>query len=219
MPGSGASCPGEPGPTAGRRLHAPAAARNVGPILEILKATLPGRGTVLEVGSGSGEHVVAFATALPALRWVPSDPDPKARASIASWVRGAGLSNVDRPLALDLLRPDWSAGLGPLDAVIAINVLHVAPPEAVPGLVRGAAAALPEGAALLIYGPFIRRTIPTAPSNRQFDRMLRSWDPAFGLREVEAVAEAAAPHGLDLERVIDMPANNVVVLFRRTGAG
>ncbi|HEX6142303.1 MAG TPA: DUF938 domain-containing protein [Geminicoccaceae bacterium] len=198
-----------------RRQHAPAAARNAGPILDVLRTVLPDEGLVLEVGSGTGEHVVAFAAALPRLGWLPSDPDPAARASIAGWTSHAGLRNVAPPRDLDVLRPGWGAGLPAVAAVLAINLLHVAPDAAVIGLLDGAAACLPPGAPLLVYGPFIRHDRPTAPSNVAFDRMLRSWDPAFGLPDLDALVEAARPRGLLLERIVEMPANNLTLVLRR----
>ena len=203
----------EPAPD--RRQHAPAAARNAGPVLDVLRVVLPDQGVVLEVGSGTGEHVVAFAAALPRLVWLPSDPDPAARASIAGWTSHAGLGNVAPPRDLDVLRPGWSAGLPALAAVLAINLLHVALPAAVIGLLDGAASCLPPGAPLLVYGPFIRHDRPTAPTNAAFDRMLRSWDPVFGLPDLDALVDAARPRGLLLERIVEMPANNLTLVLRR----
>lgn len=202
-------------PAADRRRRAPAAARNAGPILDVLRGLLPDEGVVLEVGSGTGEHAVAFAAALPGLEWLPSDPDPVARASIASWTSHVRLGNVAPPRDLDVLRPGWSAGLPAIAAVLAINLLHVAPPAAVVGLLDGAAACLPPGAPLVIYGPFIRHDRPTAPGNLAFDRMLRSWGPGFGLPDLDPLVDAARPRGLLLERIVEMPANNLTLVLRR----
>jgi hypothetical protein len=201
-----------PAPSDPRR-YAPAAKRNRAPILAVLARILPPAGTVLEIASGTGEHVVHFAAALPALRWQPSDPDESARASIAAWRRTAGLGNIAEPAALDAAAPHW-----PLDeaaAVLAINMIHIAPWAAACGLVAGAARLLPPGAPLYLYGPFRRDGVVFADSNRAFDESLRARDPAWGVRRLEAVAEIAAEAGFMLSEIVEMPAQNLSVIFRR----
>jgi SAM-dependent methyltransferase len=191
--------------------HAPATARNRDPILAVLREILPSRGTVLEVASGTGEHAAAFAAALTALGCQTSDPDADARASIDAWC--AGLANVRPALALDAAAPDWP--VAGADAILCINMVHISPWAATEGLMAGAARLLAPGAPLYLYGPYRRAEIPTAPSNEAFDADLRTRNPDWGLRALEDVTALAALHGLLLERVIEMPANNLSVIFRR----
>ena len=197
------------------RQFSPAAARNAGPILNVLRTALPAQGTVLEVGSGSGQHVIAFAAALPGLRWLPSDPDPAARRSIAAWSQAAGLANLAPPQDLDLLRDPVEAWPGPLAAILAINLVHITPWAVTPALLGGAGRALPPDGLLYLYGPFMQGGRHTSASNESFDRLLRSHDPGWGVRDLDRVAAAAAAAGLRLERSVAMPANNLSVLFRR----
>ncbi len=195
--------------------HAPATARNGGAILALLTEILPPAGTVLEVASGTGEHAVRFAAALPHLIWQPSDPDPAARASIAAWTAASTLGNVRAPLALDAAAA-WPAMH--VAAIVCINMTHISPWIATQGLIRNAAACLPAGAPLLLYGPFHRAGVATAPSNLAFDESLRARDPAWGLRHVDDVAALAADAGLALDRIEPMPANNIALLFHRLPA-
>lgn len=193
------------------RRHAPAVARNRDPILAILRQALPARGLVLDIASGSGEHTAHFAAALPDLTFQPSDPDPDARASCDSWARHAGLGNLRPALTLDACAASWPVAAA--DAVICINMIHIAPWEATLGLMRGAAAILPRGGLLFLYGPFREAGAHTAPSNADFDASLRQRDPDWGVRDIEAVA-AAARH-FTAPEILPMPANNRSVLFRR----
>lgn len=195
------------------RRFAPATLRNRQPILEVLQRVLPAHGTVLEVASGSGEHAVFFAGALPALDWQPSDPDADCRASIAAWTRDLGLSNVCAPLALDAAASDWP--LDAADALVCINMIHISPWAATLGLFAGAARLLPAGAPLLAYGPYRRGGQHTAPSNAAFDADLKARNPAWGLRDLEAVEALAASHGFPLAEVVEMPANNLTLVFRK----
>lgn len=200
----------EPSPP--MRLRYPATARNREPLLEALRPHLPPTGVVLEVASGSGEHAVFFGAALPGLRWQPSDPDPTCQASIAAWVEHEGLANVAPPLHLDATAWPWP--LPHADAVLCVNMIHIAPWEATQGLVRGAARVLPVGGPLLIYGPFVVDG-DTAPSNREFDASLRARDPRWGVRELRDVEREARAHGLELAAQVPMPANNLTVVLRR----
>jgi SAM-dependent methyltransferase len=200
----------------GKRRHAPAALRNREPILAALKRHLPARGAVLEVASGTGEHAVHFAAALPHLVFRPSDPDPDARASIDAWAEGAGLPNLRAALDLDAAAPEWERAVaGGADAVLCVNMVHIAPWAATGGLMRGAARLLPAGGVLCLYGPFRRDGRHTAPSNAAFDEQLRASDPAWGVRDLEAVAAEAAARGFAAPAVEEMPANNLFVVFRR----
>ncbi|KAB2857890.1 MAG: DUF938 domain-containing protein [Sphingopyxis terrae] len=199
----------------GDKRHAPATLRNRDAIAAVLGDWLPASGTVLEVASGSGEHAVHFAAAFPKLGWQPSDPDPAALASITAWSAEAGLSNIAAPLHLDASAPDWP--LGHADALLCINMVHISPWAATLGLFAGAARLLGPGAPLILYGPYIEAAVATTDSNLAFDASLRSRNPAWGLREVEAVVDAAARHGFRFTERRTMPANNLMLLFRKGG--
>ena len=194
------------------RRHAPAAARNRQPILDVLRPHLPATGLVLEIASGSGEHTAHFAQALPGLAFQPSDPDPVARASIDDWTASLGLSNVRPALALDATA-NWP--IARADAVVCINMIHISPWQATVGLIEGAARLLPKNGTLFLYGPYRRAGVATAPSNLAFDRDLRARDPAWGLRALEDVTALAAAQGFGPPLVTEMPANNLSVVLRR----
>ena len=195
------------------RRFAPAVARNRDPILDALRPHLPPAGLVLEVASGSGEHVIHFAAALPDLMFQPSDPDPAARASIDAWVAASGQANIRPALAIDAAAARWP--IASANVVVCINMIHIAPWAAAEGLMRGAAAILPAGAPLVLYGPYRRGGAHTAPSNAAFDTDLRARNPSWGVRDLEAVAALAVAHGFGPPLVTDMPANNLTVVFRR----
>jgi hypothetical protein len=197
------------------RRHAPATARNRDPILAVLRRHLPARGLVLEVSSGTGEHAVHFAAGLPGLAWQPSDPDPAARASIAAWAADAALPNLRPPLDLDAAGATWPVTQA--EAVVCINMIHIAPWSAGLGLLRGAARILQAGGPLLLYGPFRQGGTHTAPSNADFDADLRARNPEWGVRDLEAVAAAAAAEGFGPPAIEAMPANNLTLVFRRGG--
>lgn len=198
------------------RLTSPAALRNRGPILDVLRQLLPARGLVLEVASGTGEHVVHFAQALPGLDWQPTDPAEQSLASIAAHVGDAGLPNVRPPIRLDATAPEtWPVGRA--QALLCINMVHISPWAATLGLFSGAAKCLPPEAPLVLYGPYLEAGVETAPSNLAFDADLRARNPDWGLRwrhEVEAVALAA---GFQPGARHMLPANNLLLLFRRKG--
>lgn len=200
------------------RLFSPAAARNRGPILEVLRKILPADGAVLEVASGSGEHAVFLAPEFPDLVWWPSDPDPEARASIDAWIKARPSPNLRNALALNAGDEIWPLGDGPaISAILCCNMIHIAPWRACLGLLAGAGRILPEGGLLYVYGPFKHGGRHSAPSNQAFDVSLRSRDAAWGVRDLDAVADAALEQGLALEQTIDMPANNLSVIFRAVG--
>ena len=202
-------------------LHAPATLRNRDPILDVLQRTLPAAGTVLEVGSGSGEHAVWFARHLPQLGWQPSDCNPELIESIAAWRARAGLDNLNEPLNLDTTHDDWStnSALARLAtvAVLAINLTHITPWSACEGLMRGAAHLLGTGGMLYLYGAFRIGGIHTSPSNQAFDQMLQAHNPDWGVRDLHEVAAVAEVHGFDHVETIAMPSNNLSVIFRRRG--
>ena len=193
----------------------PSTARNRQPILEALRPRLAPGARVLEVASGAGEHAVYLATRLPGVAvWQPSDPDPEALVSIAAWRDDAGLPNLAAPIRLDAADPaNWPQG--PFDAVVCINMIHISPWAATLGLMAGAARGLAPGGRLFLYGPYIEAEVPTAPSNLAFDENLKSRDPAWGLRDLADVIEAARAQGLAFEERIVVPANNLVVVFER----
>lgn len=193
------------------RKHAPATLRNREAIAERLQEVLPITGTVLEIASGSGEHCAWFAKLFPGHIWQPSDADPTARASIAAWCEG--LANVRPPLFLDASDAQWP--IEHADAVLCINMIHISPWEATLGLMAGTAGLLSHGAPLILYGPFLRDAVETAESNLAFDQSLRIRDAHWGLRRLEAVSAAAKEQGLVFDRLFEMPANNLLVVYRR----
>ena len=200
-------------PPADRRRHAPATQRNREPILAVFRDILPADGTVLEIGSGTGEHVAFFAPLFPNLVWQPSDPDPGLRDSIAAWADASGAGNIRPPLEIDTRTDDW--GIDRADAILCANVIHITPWAVAQGLMRGAGRILTPGGLLSLYGPFKRDGRHTAASNEQFDMSLRSQDPSWGVRDLTEVSGEAAANGLVRDHVIEMPANNLIVVFKR----
>ena len=202
MPGDGGSAD---------KRHAPATLRNRDAIAAVLADWLPPSGTVLEVASGSGEHVVHFAAAFPHLHWQPSDPDPAGLTSIAAWRAEAGLANVAPPVALDAAASDWPVERA--DAILCINMVHISPWEATLGLFAGAARLLAPGAPLILYGPYLEDGVETASSNLAFDRSLKERNPEWGLRNAADVDEVAAEFGFERTRRVEMPANNLTLVY------
>ncbi|WP_395613795.1 DUF938 domain-containing protein [Allosphingosinicella sp.] len=198
------------------RRSAPHVARNTGPISEVLAEILPARGLVLELASGTGEHVLHFAQEFPRLLWQPSDPEPASLRSIEAWREDSGLFNLLPAISLDARAAEWP--VPEADAILCINMIHISPWSATVGLMRGAGRLLAEGAPLYLYGPYRRDGVETVPSNEAFDESLRERDPEWGLRELEAVEEEAGKQGLRLDRVVEMPANNLSVIFRKEAA-
>ena len=196
------------------RETAPSPERNKQPILEVLARVLPPRGLVLEIGSGTGQHVAHFAEALPHLTFQPSEMDVGRHASIAAWVGADNLSNVRPPLAIDVTKHPWPVVAA--DAVVCINVIHIAPWEAALALMAGAGTLLPVGGVLVTYGPYMRRGAHTSPSNEAFDASLRARNSAWGVRDIDALTEVAADAGLALEEVVPMPANNFTLVWRKS---
>ena len=200
--------------TADGKWSIPAAERNKDPILGVLARVLPSRGLVLEVASGTGQHVMHFAEALSDLTWQPSDPDAELRESIALRIQEERRANVNWPIDLDVAKLPWP--LQTADAVVAINLIHVAPWSATLALFEGAKALLSTQDVLFLYGPYRRFGRHTSQSNAQFDLDLRAHNPEWGLRDLEAVSEAAASSGFVLVEIVEMPANNLRVIFKRT---
>jgi len=194
------------------KRHAPATLRNRDAIADILQQALPEAGLVLEIASGSGEHAIYFAERFPALTWQPSDPDPVAVASVSAWAAEAALPNIQPPLALDASSPQWP--IEQADAILCINMTHISPWEATLGLLDGAARLLGTGAPLILYGPFLKEDIETAPSNLAFDAQLRQRNPAYGIRAVEDIDSEAERRGIKRAACHIMPANNLTLVYR-----
>jgi SAM-dependent methyltransferase len=203
--------PFDPKPTPEGGLHAAATERNREPILAVLRGVLPPTGLVLEIASGTGQHVATFARALPALRWQPSDASSAHLTSISAW--SAGVENVAPPLLLDVEREPWPVVHA--DAILNINMVHIAPWSAAEALLRGAARVLPPTGLLYMYGPFKRGGQHTAPSNERFDERLRGEDPRWGVRDVDDLQRVAASVGFAPAEIVEMPANNLSLIFRR----
>jgi hypothetical protein len=195
------------------RRFAPATLRNRDPILDVLRTVLPTSGVVLEVASGSGEHVVHFARHLPTLQWQPTDPSPDALQSIAAWVALREVDNILPPIALDAAQSPWPVEQAA--AVLCINMIHISPWQATVGLMRGAGEILASGSPLYLYGPYRRPGLPLEPGNAAFDQDLKARDSRWGLRDLDAVIDCAAAHDLGFEQCLDMPANNMSVVFRK----
>jgi SAM-dependent methyltransferase len=195
------------------RRSSPAVARNTGPILQVLAEVLPDSGTVVEIASGSGEHVLAFARAYPHLLWQPTDADPVALRSIEAW-RTDAPPNLLAPVPLDAASAVWP--IESADTLVCINMVHISPWGATMGLLDGAARLLGPGAPLYLYGPYRQAGVPTAPSNEAFDHSLKSRDPEWGLRDLEEVIAQAEARDFGLDRVVPMPANNLSVVLRRS---
>ena len=201
------------GSTVGARRSAPAALRNREPIAKVLEEWLPATGLVLEIASGSGEHAVHFADRFPNLDWQPSDIHPDALASIAAWREEAALPNLKPALPIDAAAANWP--IDRADAVLSINMVHISPWSSALGLLAGAKRLLSPDAPLIMYGPWLKDDIPTVESNLAFDADLKRRDPQWGLRRVEDFSHAAAVRGFELAATRPMPANNLMLLYRR----
>lgn len=193
------------------KLILPSADRNKGPILDVLRRVLPESAAVLEIASGTGQHAVHFAEHLPGISWQPSDMDGERRASIRAWRDDSQLTNLLEPVNIDVTNTGWEVGI--FDAIYNSNLIHISPWECCLGLLAGAKRHVRPGGLLIIYGPFRIGGDHTAPSNRGFDDDLRSRNPKWGVRDLEAVRDAAA--GFNLEERVEMPANNQILVFRR----
>jgi Protein of unknown function (DUF938) len=193
------------------KRFAPATQRNAAAIVDVLADVLPARGTVLEIASGTGEHVVHFAAVFPHLNWQPSDFDTAGLASIAAWRAEAGLTNIAAPVQIDASSTGWP--IDQADAILCINMIHISPWAATEGLMAGAARHLRRGAPLFLYGPYYETGVKAAPSNSAFDASLKSRNPDWGLREVDVVRALALRHGLSFEARSVMPANNLSLIF------
>ncbi len=195
------------------RRHAPATLRNRDAIADVLRDHLPATGTVLEIASGSGEHIVHFAQAFPHLVWQPSDCEPAALASIAAWAAQAGASNVRPPLSINAAQPGWP--LKRADAIVCINMVHISPWDATVGLFKGCAQAFDEEAPIILYGPYVEEGVETAVSNLAFDKSLKARNPAWGLRHLDDMDRVASDQGFARSSRHAMPANNLTLVYRK----
>jgi SAM-dependent methyltransferase len=196
------------------KRFAPATLRNRDYIVDVLRPILPESGTILEVASGTGEHIVHFASAFPHLRWQPSDYDAAGLASISAWATETGLPNIAEPVQIDAASSDWAVTRA--DAILCINMVHIAPWSAAEGLFAGAGRLLPDDGMLYLYGPFRENGVETAESNLAFDRSLQERNPQWGLRYLNHMVALGTANGLDLAGRIAMPANNLSLVFRKT---
>lgn len=202
-----------------QKKHAPAALRNREPILDVLQDCLPDHGTILEIASGSGQHATYFIQHLPNHYWQPSDPDPKSRDSISAWWWDVQLNNILPPLNIDAQEDIWPVERTdlplPIAAIVCINMVHISPWESTVGLMKGAARILPKDGILYLYGPYKVEGQHTAPSNELFDISLRDQNPDWGIRDLSEIKSLAQEHGLTFVKTVDMPANNMSVIFRK----
>jgi hypothetical protein len=194
-------------------LTSAAAERNKDPILHVLETVLPEKGSVLEIASGTGQHVCFFAAALPGIRWQPTEPDGASREAIGIRIREARLENIDPPIALDVLEPLWPL-TGGFDAVLCVNMIHISPWAATHALFRGASRALGTQGLLILYGPFLENGT-AVQSNLDFDASLKRRNPEWGLRDLNEVTRVANAHGLQRQQIVRMPANNLTVVFSK----
>jgi hypothetical protein len=204
------------------KQYAPATQRNREMILEVLLEVLPAKGTILEIASGTGEHAVFFAPRLKPRRWLPSDPSPLARASITAWMADAGCDNLDSPIEIDASMPNWVVETDakpqtPITAMVNINMIHISPWSACLGLMAGANRILTAGDILYMYGPYKINGEHTAPSNEAFDASLRSSNSEWGIRDVDRVIATAKSENLKFLKTVQMPANNLSVVFEKVG--
>lgn len=194
-------------------IVSPSAERNKGPIAEILMRLLPAQGEVLEISSGTGQHVLHFAQAMPHIRWRPTERDAGSLKSIATRLQQTPAPNIDAPRPLDVHDAVWPAEN--VAAVVCINMIHIAPPSATEALLHGAGTVVAPGGILFLYGPYRREGRHTSPGNEAFDARLRAENPQWGVRDLEDVVQRARDRGFDLDQVHDMPANNLSVIFRK----
>jgi Protein of unknown function (DUF938) len=197
------------------RRYAPATDRNREPILAILQQVLPPTGTILEISSGTGEHGVFMAPQLTPRHWLPSDPDPDARASIQAWQQFEPCELLYPPIDIDASSDQWLINpQASITAIVNINMIHIAPKAAYLGLFAGAQRILTVGGILYLYGPFKQGGVHTAPSNAAFDQSLQNRNSEWGVRDLEEIIAVAANHHLELQQVYPMPANNLSVVFK-----
>ena len=197
----------------------PAADRNKQAILDVLRTVLPNKGSALEIASGTGQHISFFAAAMPGWCWQASDADAAALPWIAAYVKQQQQTNIFAPVRLDVLATQWPASgdafTEPFDAIYCANMLHIAPWATCAALMQGSHRHLATGGVLITYGPYLEDDVPTAPGNLAFDESLRTQNPTWGIRRREDVTEAARRAGLRLRERHAMPANNLLLVWRK----
>ncbi|GAB5487972.1 MAG: DUF938 domain-containing protein [Parasphingorhabdus sp.] len=201
-------------PNPADQKHAPATMRNRDAIVSVLSQILPETGTILEIASGTGEHAVYFGQKFPDLTFQPSDPDPECCRSIAAWTAREQVENILPPIQLDALENTWDIK-APV-TILCINMIHIAPWEAAIGLFNHAAKMLSVGAALYLYGPYFRDGVEPAEGNLSFERSLKSRNLQWGIRDVADMDTLAEKTGFKREQLIEMPANNISLIYRKT---
>lgn len=198
------------------RKFAPATERNREPILEVLQRVLPRNGNILEIASGTGEHAAFFAPYLRGCQWIPSDPNPELRNSINAWREYCSTRNFHPPLDINASDRTWQLGeYDSIAAIVNINMIHIAPWSACLGLMAGANRLLDVGGIVYLYGPYRQNDRHTAPSNMEFDRLLRDRNPDWGVRNLEDTIAAAEAESFKLLETVSMPANNLSVVFEK----
>jgi hypothetical protein len=197
--------------TASKKQNYPATQRNRDVILNVLKQHLPEQGLVLEIASGSGEHITYFAPQFPNLKWQPSEPDAELRESITAWIAEGKSGNISKPLDINALDENW--GIESVDVIFNANMIHISKWDTCIGLMKGAAKVLNKGGLIFLYGPFIRKDAPTAPSNLKFNDSLKQKNPDWGIRNLEDVVAEANKNNISLKEVVEMPANNLLVIL------
>ena len=203
--------PDAPTPGADRRMQAPSAGRNAGPILDVLRAHAPARGRALELAAGTGEHAVAFSRAFPGLAWQPTDLDPERLASIEAWRQAEGPDNLLPPRALDAARAGWAATEGPVDMILLVNLLHLISDTEAETVLAGIVQVLGPGGTGFLYGPFLRDGEATSPGDAAFHASLRAQDPAIGYKDLAWVITCLRPLSTT---IVEMPANNLMVIVK-----
>lgn len=199
----------------GAKMHAPSAGRNADALYAILLAHAPAHGTALEIASGTGQHVTAFAAVCPGLYWQPSEIDSARRASIDAYATDAGLSNIAPAMALDATAPGWGDTQGPRDLILLINLLHLISTPETTTLIAEASEALAPHGTLILYGPFKRSGRLTSDGDARFDADLRSADPAIGYKDDLDIIAMLSDAGLTLAQTVAMPANNLAFVARK----
>ena len=207
LPDSGAARHGD------GRVSAPSAERNAGPILDVLRRHAPASGTALEIASGTGQHIAAFAAALPGIDWTPTEADPARFASIEAWRAASHCPNLRPPRPLDATSLPWPGDVRGVDLILLVNLLHLISEAEAENILTGAATALAPGGRFLLYGPFRRDGLLTSDGDATFDARLKAQDPAIGYKDDRWVRDRAGAAGLHLRKVTDMPANNLAFLF------
>ncbi|MDJ0582682.1 DUF938 domain-containing protein [Crocosphaera sp.] len=199
------------------KQYAPATQRNREPILEVLLRVLPSSGDILEISSGTGEHSLFFAPAFSPRLWIPSDPNPIARDSIEAWREESLIDNIQPPININVENSSWEIEKQELNitTIVNINMIHISPWTACLGLMEGANRILPSRGILYLYGPYKQGGKHTAPSNESFDQSLRSQNPEWGVRNLEDVIKVAEEKGLMFKEKVEMPANNLSVIFEK----